>query len=302
MDNNYPVFNKINKMEKSLNRRTEKVQNDITLLEIRSELTALQTLSKAGLNNNFLNTRDLGLNNEMLSDLVEGARYGLSQGIVAGGKDKDKDGDEITRRPNPPRVNLSVYFLGIDADEATLRRRLTADVNTANQVWDRACGIPVIGWYRGNILDEETRYFNSSTLGCTVVPGSQFSAFRNYATRITPPNTISVFYVRGSVLADGTARGCHYPLDHGSLRASALIIAYDDFDHPAVLAHELGHALFLRRYPEGWRSDNPSPTPLEVVHDSDTNNIMTRSMEFRRETYDVNSMQCDEARRSPYFR
>jgi hypothetical protein len=203
-------------------------------------------------------------------------------------------------------MSIYVGLWVMDAGGNLSNYRYQRDIDNANKIW-RQCGIQftlkgfeTLGYTFKNIqtLQSKGAAFESAD------PRLQYLLL----SRPTHPYSrwdIVIYYVGGASFGDSSIGSSPYPvsLSYGGPKPSIILTddAHPDVDKAGVvLAHELGHTLFLN--PLDRTLDNPSPTvdPTDKFHDLDSinNNLMQRN--GVRSNPQINPSQCAKARQTVF--
>jgi hypothetical protein len=179
-------------------------------------------------------------------------------------------------------VELCIYiFTGSVKNEKSVR----SEVEEAGKIWCQS-GINVQAIHLEKLPPlpaSEPLDLNSPNLARQISCGGMSDAVRNQLFNIGRPNcpgeinkSIAVYYIPGRRLADGFASGCHQFRHLGGDGLPEHIILLTDEASGQVLAHELGHALFVRQRGGKWINDDPDlkSDPNAPKHNSDEQNLM----------------------------
>ncbi|MEE6185087.1 hypothetical protein [Bacillus pretiosus] len=195
-------------------------------------------------------------------------------------------------------MDLCVGVSAVVAGGNVGHNRIQRDIDAANEVW-KTCGIRFLLERVITIGTVDV----SDTIGMGVTTFSNPPKILNMLS-IRPPGSsrfsIVIYYVYGNRFLDGSNGVSPYPLPltQGGPRPSIIHTndAHPDFTATRfVLAHELGHTLFLN--PNDLTLTNPSPTATsDGYHDVNPNNLMYVGGVGTNPT--INKEQCEKARSS----
>jgi hypothetical protein len=206
-------------------------------------------------------------------------------------------------------VELCIYSFEHSAKDET---QVRADVEKAAAIWCQGgINVQASHWERlGPLAPSEPLDLSSHALAEQIPCGGNLSdQARDQLYELGRPNcpgnsfeSIAVYYIPRSHFQGSSGSGCHQWRTQGTDGKPEHIILLTDEADGRVLAHEIGHALFLRETGSNvWINDDPDPSmdPNNTGHNTSPQNVMFPSVS---QNPVVSSEQASQARRSRLVR
>ncbi|MBT2686806.1 hypothetical protein J7I93_01275 [Bacillus sp. ISL-47] len=170
-------------------------------------------------------------------------------------------------------VNLCIYFTPRDGVESI---DIENDVKRASLIWNQ-CGIEFKVKKKFTSIDlpdlANFSFADKEITHCgdlTNAPNTAVNIRLEKMLAFRPEcdeTDVAVYYVSGKTFSDGTTTSCFYPQQVAGKKLFSIVLTTGAINTD-YLAHELGHALFVR--PNGNYDDpDPKRDPADKIHNTD---------------------------------